>query len=324
MNAIVANQYGGAEVLEYTKVPIPSPKENEILVRIKATAVTAASIAMRTGKPYFGRLFMGLTKPKTTIQGTDLAGEVVAIGKLVKKYAVGDQIIAPTDLNCGAYAEYICLKEDNPIVKRPKNMTAIEATGMLDGATTALAFLRDVILLKEGQKILINGASGSIGTAAIQLAKNFGAEVTAVCSGKNKALVTDLGADHVIDYTKEDFTTRNTQYDVIFDTVVKLNYSSSKKALKKGGTFITPGLTLGILGQIICTAMFGRKKVKFAATGIRADDLKQRDLLFLKELIEDGKFKTVIDRHYRLDEMQEAHRYVETGHKVGNVVIDLQ
>lgn len=322
MNAIVCNQYGGAEVLEYTQVAMPTPKENEILVRIKATSVTAASIAMRTGKPRFARLFTGMTKPKVAIQGTDLAGEVVAIGKMVKKYKVGDEIIAATDLSCGAYAEYICLKEDNPIVKRPCNMTAAEATGMIDGATTALSFLRDVVLLKAEQKILINGASGSIGTAAIQLAKHFGAEVTAVCSGKNSELVASLGADHVIDYTKEDFTTRKIKYDVIFDTVVKLNYSQSKKSLKKDGVFLTPGLTMDILCDIISTALFSRKKVKFSATGMRAEELKQRDLLFLKELIEEGKFKTVIDRSYHLKEIQEAHRYVETGHKVGNVVID--
>lgn len=321
MKAVVSNKYGGSEVLIYSEVAKPSPKDNEILIQIKATAVTGASIFMRNGKPYFGRLFTGLTKPKVTIQGTDLAGVVAAIGKDVQQYKVGDKVIAATDLNCGAYAEYICLPEDGIIAPQPNNMTAAEATGMIDGATTALSFFRDSIQLKKGQKVLINGASGSIGTAAIQLAKYFETEVTAVCSGKNENLVRSLGADFMINYTKEDFTTQNIQYDVIFDTVGKLSYSKSKKALSDNGAFLTPVLLLSTLGHMLSSALFGRKKLKFAATGIRPEDLRKRDLLFLKDLIEEGKLKTIIDREYSLNEMQTAHNYVEKGHKVGNVVV---
>lgn len=321
MKAVVSNKYGGPEVLVYSEVAKPSPKDNEILIQIKATAVTGASIFMRNGTPYFGRLFTGLTKPKVTIQGTDLAGVVVAIGKDVQQYKVGDKVIAATDLNCGAYAEYICLPEDGIVLPQPHNMTAAEATGMIDGATTALSFFRDSIQLKKGQKVLINGASGSIGTAAIQLAKYFETEVTAVCSGKNEDLVRSLGADFMIDYTKEDFTTQNTQYDVIFDTVGKLSYPKSKKVLSDNGAFLTPVLLLGSLGHMLSSALFGRKKLKFAATGIRPEALRKRDLLFLKDLIEEGKLKTVIDREYSLNEIQTAHHYVGKGHKVGNVVV---
>ena len=321
MKAVVSNKYGGPEVLVYTEIAKPNPKDNEILIKIKATSITAASIFMRSGKPYFGRLFTGLLQPKIKIHGTDLAGEVVAIGKNVQQYKVGDKIIAATDLDCGAYAEYICLAEDGIIVQQPHNMTAPEATGMIDGAVTALSFFSDSIQLKKGQKVLINGASGSIGTAAIQLAKHFGTEVTAVCSGKNEALVRSLGADFVIDYTKEDFATQNIQYDVIFDTVGKLSYSKSKKALSEEGTFLTPVLLLGSLVHMLSSALFGRKKLKFAATGLRPEALRKRDLLFLKDLIEEGKLKTIIDREYSLNEIQTAHRYVEKGHKVGNVVV---
>ncbi len=321
MKAVVSNKYGGPEVLSYTEIARPNPKDNEVLIQIKATSVTAASIFMRSGKPYFARLFTGLSKPKITIQGTDLAGEIIAIGKNVQHYKIGDKVMASTDLDCGAYAEYICLAEDAIIVQQPHNMTAAEATGMIDGATTALSFFRDNIQLKKGQKVLINGASGSIGTAAIQLAKYFGTEVTAVCSSKNEALVRSLGADFMIDYTKEDFTHLNTPYDVIFDTVGKLSYSKSKKALSKNGVFLTPVLLIRSLFHMLFGSLFGRKKLKFAATGLRPEALRKRDLLFLKNLIEDGKLKTVIDRKYTLNEIQAAHRYVEKGHKVGNVVV---
>jgi NADPH:quinone reductase-like Zn-dependent oxidoreductase len=321
MKAIVSNKYGGPEVLIYTEIAKPTPKDNEVLIQIKATSVTAASVFMRSGMPYFGRLFTGLSKPKIKIQGTDLAGEIIAIGKNVQAYKVGDKVIASTDLDCGAYAEYICLAEDGTLVPQPHNMTAAEATGMIDGAMTALSFFRDSIQLKKGQKVLINGASGSIGTAAIQLAKYFGTEVTAVCSGKNEVLVRSLGADFMIDYNKEDFANQNIQYDVIFDTVGKLNYSKSKKAMSNNGVFLTPVLLISSLVHMLWGTFFGRKKLKFAATGLRSEALRKRDLLFLKGLIEDGKLKTVIDRKYALDEIQTAHSYVEKGHKVGNVIV---
>ena len=321
MRAIQVQKYGGPEVLEVTDLPIPKPKENEILIKIKASAVTAASTAMRTGKPYFGRLFLGLNKPKISTPGTDLAGIVVEIGHQVSKFKVGDAVIAETGINCGAYAEYICLSEDELIVAQPINMSPEEATGMIDGACTALAFFTDQVKIQKGQKVLINGASGSIGTAAVQLAKQFGAEVTGVCSTKNIELVKSLGADFVIDYTKQDFTTLEKNYDVIFDTVGKLSFPKSKRAISPNGVFLTPVLSLSVLGQMLFSSLFGNKKLKFAATGIRELDLRMRDLKIIKEMAEAGTLKTILDRTYRLEQIQEAQVYVEKGHKVGNVVI---
>lgn len=323
MKAIVARSYGGPEVLRIEEVPTPTPKNHEVLIKINATSVTTASTIMRTGKPYFGRLFLGFFKPKNAVQGTDLTGEIVQTGKEVTKFKAGDKVMAETGIHCGAYAEYICLSENDLIVKQPANMSPAEATGMLDGGTTALSFFTDSIRLKKGWKVLINGASGSIGTAAVQLAKNAGAEVTGVCSGKNKKLVLSLGADHVIDYTKEDFTQHAQQYDVIFDTVGKLSFKKSKRVLCKQGRFLTPVLTMNVLGQWLISSLFGRKKLKFAATGMRKEDLRMRDLLTLKKLAESGKFKTVIDRTYPIGEIQKAHEYVEQGHKRGNVVLFL-
>lgn len=321
MKAVVCTQYGGPEVLNVQQVNLPSPKPNELLVKIHATAVTAASCSMRTGKPYIGRLFLGLTKPKITIHGTDLAGEVVAKGAAVKKFDIGDQIVAATDINCGTYAEYICLSQDDVMIKCPQNMNAAEATGMMDGAMTAISFFRDCISLQEGQKILINGASGSIGTAAVQLAKYFGAEVTGVCSGKNKPLVQSLGADHVIDYQTETLNKFSSSYDIVFDTVGKLTYPQCKPILASNGVFLTPTPNLRIGFQMLWTGLFSRQKVKASATGLLDNSIKQKNLQLLKEIIEQGKFKTIIDRYYTLDQIQEAHQYVQKGHKVGNVIL---
>ena len=213
MKSIIVSSYGGPEVLQIKNVDKLTPGENEILIQIKATAITAASSFMREGKPYFGRLFIGLRKPKTTTPGTDLSGVVEAVGENVTKFKAGDHVMAETGLNCGAYAEYICLSEDELIVRKPDNVSYEEATGIIDGGSTALSFFTDSVAITLGQKVLINGASGSIGTAAIQLAKHFGAEVTAACSSKNKALVLDLGADSFLDYTTKDLEKTQQKFD---------------------------------------------------------------------------------------------------------------
>jgi len=323
MKAVIASRYGGPDVLVLKEVDLPQPNENEFLVKIQATSVTAAHCAMRSGTPYFGRLFIGLTKPKVPIPGTDLSGEVVAVGKNVKAFKVGDELIAATDLKGSCYAEYISLTEQDVALPKPGNMTHSEATSILDGATTALAFLRNVAELKPAQHILINGASGGIGTFAVQLAKFFGAKVTGVCSTKNLDLVKSLGADEVIDYTESDFTRNLKQYDVIFDTVGKTTFPKCKASLVNGGLYMTPVLTLSVLGQMIWTSLVGNRKAKFTATGLRKPEEKIRDLKYLVKLIEAGELKTIIDREYRLDQIIEAHRYVETGHKIGNVVVRL-
>lgn len=323
MKAVIAERYGDAQVLQIKNVAKPTPQSNELLIRINATSITAASSFMRQGKPYFGRLFIGLTKPKIKTPGTDLSGVVEAIGSEVVNFKIGDLVMAETGINCGAYAEYICLASDELIVLKPENISAEEATGILDGAGTALAFFTDQVVIKKGQKVLINGASGSIGTAAIQLAKQFGAEVTGVCSGKNKALVKDLGADTVLDYTKNELRDNMETFDVIFDTVGKLSYRKTKKNLKSNGVFLTPVLSLSVLFNMIFTSLFSKKKLKFDATGIRKKEQRMRDLVQIQEMLAAGTLTTVIDRVYSLEQIQEAHEYIDTGRKRGNVILSL-
>lgn len=323
MKRIIANKYGGPEVLFLEKGPKPTPNENEVLIKINATSVTAASTYMRSGKPYFGRLFMGFTSPKAKTLGTDLSGVVEARGSRVTKFQIGDQVMAETGLKCGAYAEYICLSQDALIVNQPEWIAPEEATGILDGGVTALSFFTDVCSLKKGDKVLINGASGSIGTAAIQLAKYFGAEVTAVCSSKNKSLVRDLGADKVLDYTKNELEKSTETFAVIFDTVGKLSYRKRKRNLQKTGVFLTPVLSVKTVFLLLFFNPFTSKKIRFSATGLRKPELILRDLRKISNMLEKGELQTVIDRVYTLETIQEAHAYVDTGRKRGNVVISL-
>lgn len=324
MKSVIANSYGGPEVFNVENVNKPTPKENEILIKIKATSITAASTFIREGKPYIGRLFIGLTKPKIKTPGTDLAGTIESVGAKVTKFKVGDNVMAETGMTMGAYAEYICLKEDELVVLQPDNVSPEEATGIIDGACTALGFFTDAVTISKGQKVLINGASGSIGTAAIQLAKESGAEVTAVCSGKNKALVLDLGADAVLDYTTDDLEKTQEKFDIIFDTVGKLTYRKGKKLLTAKGVYLTPVMSFPALLNMMFVSPFASKKLKFAATGMRKHDLRMRDLVTVQGLLQSGKITSVIDRVYKLDQIQEAHSYVDKGHKRGNVVISFK
>jgi len=323
MKAVVFTKYGPPEVLQLKEVAKPTPKDNEVLIKVHAASVTPVDCGFRSANMFISRFFTGLIRPKKTILGTELAGEIEAVGKDVKLFKEGDQVFAATDTTFGAHAEYKCLPEDGALAIKPTNMTYEEAAPVPYGGLTALPFLRDKAEIQKGQKALIIGASGSVGTFAVQLAKYFGAEVTGVCSSANIELVKSLGADEVIDYTQQDFTKNGQTYDIIFDAVGKSSFSRSKGSLTKNGVYLLTTFSLAIFPQALWTSKIGGKKAMFMATGLRPHSEKIKDLLFLTELIEAGKMKSVIDRRYPLEETAEAHRYVETGRKKGNVVITL-
>ncbi len=326
MKAIVARKYGSAEVLQLQEVEKPAPKDAELLVKVHATTVSVGDYRMRSFNipPLLwlpSRIALGFTKPRKPIFGMELAGEVEAVGKHVKRFKVGDQIFASTiAAGFGAHAEYKCLSENEAVVTKPANMTYEEAATLSIGANTALFYLKKANI-QRGQKILINGASGAVGTAAVQLAKYFGAEVTGVCSSPNVEMVKLLGADQVIDYTKEDFTKNGKTYDIIFDTVGKLSFLTCKGSLTQNGVYLTTFLSLAVVVQTLWTSIVGKKKIWFGDISARSASERKKDLLFIKELIEAGKFQVVIDRSYPLEQIAAAHRYVETGHKRGNVAI---
>lgn len=321
MKAVVFREYGSPNVLRVEEVPTPFPRPNEILIRIHASTVPTSGTFMRRGRPFLARMMTGLRRPKIPVPGTDLAGDVESVGPEVNAFAPGDRVFAASDTLFRAHAEYICLPENAAVVKMPSNMSYAEAASLCEGAMTALPFLRDHGKIAAGMRVLVNGASGAIGTAAVQLARHYGAEVTGVCSGKNVDLVKSLGADSVVDYTQEDFT-RSGTYHIIFDTVGKSSFLKCRGALEKGGLYLTPVAGMGILLHMLFSR-FGSRKAIFAATGLRSVADKKKDMAFLRDLAEANALRSVIDRRYPLDRVVEAAAYVDTGHKTGNVVLDL-
>lgn len=320
MKAMMCNQYGSPAVLQLQKVAKPIPKDNEVRIKIHASVVGPSDCAFRKADPFIVRLIYGLKKPKYPILGTELAGEIEAVGKSVKLFKVGDQVMALSPKSFGAHAEYKCLPEDDLLITKSALMTYEDAVAICDGATTALTFLRDKAKVQSGQKVLINGASGAVGIYAVQLAKYFGAEVTGVCSGANAQLVKAMGADKVIDYTKEDFTNNGQTYDVIFDAIGKSSFPRCKGSLSSRGVYLTTAPKLSIIFQMLWTAKIGSKKAIFATAGLMQS---KENLIYLRELYNEGKLKSVIDRRYPLEQLAEAHRYVDTGRKKGNVVITI-
>jgi NADPH:quinone reductase-like Zn-dependent oxidoreductase len=321
MRAVVHDRYGPPEVLRLAEVERPVPEDDEVLVRVHATSVNRTDCHIRQANPFMWRFFAGLRRPRRKILGSELAGEVAEVGAAVTEFKVGDHVFGIQGYNklSGAHAEFIPMQERSPLAHKPVGMSFDEAGAICDGALSALACLRKAELSK-GQRILVYGASGSVGTAAVQLAKHFGAHVTAVCNTKNVELVRSLGADEVIDYLREDFTKNGETYDIVFDAVGKHSFRRCRGSLKPGGTYLPTdlGFMWHVPLLIPLTRLIGDKKVKFAV-----EKFTKEDVLFLKGLIEAGEYRAVIDRRYPLEEVVEAMRYVETGQKTGNVVLTL-
>ena len=322
MKAIVYERYGPPEVLELMEVAKPTPKHNEVLIKTHATTVTSADWRVRSLEVPLGfrlivRLVFGISKPKQPILGSELAGVIESIGKDVAKFKVGDQVFAFSDAGMGCHAEYKCMPQEGAVVLKPPSLSYDEAAALSFGGTTALDFLRRG-KLHSGEKVLVNGASGGVGTAAVQLAKYFGADVTGVCSTANMELVRSLGARHVIDYTKEDFTQNGETYDVIMDTVGTAPFSRSKDSLKAGGRLLMVLAGLPDMLRIPWVSVTSSKKVIAGPLAVRVEDLR-----FLAGLAEAGEFRPVIDRRYPFEQIAQAHSYVDTGRKKGNVIITL-
>jgi NADPH:quinone reductase-like Zn-dependent oxidoreductase len=312
---VVYDRYGPPEVLRLVEVERPLPREDEVLVRVRASTVNRTDCGLRSAEFFVSRFFTGLRRPKQRIPGIELAGEVEAVGGAVTEFEVGDEVFGVK--GHGAHAEYVCVRAGGPLAHKPAGLSFEEAAAVPDGAALALACLRKAGPL-EGKSVVVYGASGSVGTAGVQLAKHFGADVTAVCDTKNLELARSLGADAVIDYTQEDFTRNGKDYDVVFDAVGKHSFRRSRRSLRPGGTFVSTDL--GYLCHLpvlaLATRWLGSRKVRLGVTRYSKEDVQ-----LLKRLLEAGEYRAVIDRRYPLEDVVEAARYVETGQKTGNVVL---
>ena len=320
MKAVVQDRYGPPEVLRIEEVEQPVPKDDEVLIRVRASTVTQTDTHARRADLFLWRLVFGLRRPRSRTLGVELAGEVVAVGSAVRQFKVGDEVFGHPSTLFGAHAEYLCVSERAALALKPAGMSFQEAAAVCDGASQALDTLRQADV-REGRRVVIYGASGSLGSAAVQLAKHFGAHVTAVCGTDHVELVRSLGADEVVDYRQQDFTKNGQTYDAIIDAVGKYSFRRGRRSLKPGGIYVaTDGgrFMVETIALLVVTRWVGSKRVR-SGIGRR----RKEDVLFLKELIEAGEFRAVVDRRYPMDQAVEAHRYVETWHKAGNVVLTI-
>ncbi|WP_082230739.1 NAD(P)-dependent alcohol dehydrogenase [Haloprofundus marisrubri] len=322
MKAVAATEYGGPEVLRPYSAPKPTPEPDEVLIRVRASTVGPANSAMREGRPFPVRFFSGLRRP-TSIPGDAFAGEIASIGRDVTRFTVGDRVFGTTAPNSGAHAEYVCVPEDGTLELTPAGVSDAEAAAVADNGLTAILFVQNVADLQPGQSILVNGASGGIGTFAVQLAAHVGAAVTGVCSTKNVDLVRSLGADAVVDYTATDVAETGETYDVIFDAVGKGSFAQFNRMLNPNGQYITTVPSVGILFDMARTRLVGDRRAVFAATGMKSTGVRKQYLRELQELLDSGEIRSVIGRRYPVAEIIEAHRYVDTGHKRGTAVVTI-
>jgi NADPH:quinone reductase-like Zn-dependent oxidoreductase len=320
MKAIIQNQYGGPDVLTVENVVVPTPKANELLIEVKASSVTTADSMMMTGKPYVGRLMLGLTKPKYPTPGTGFAGVIQEVGPEVTKFKKGDTVFGESIKTFGTQAEYMTIAEDDLVAIKPEDVSFEKAATVSDGLMTSINFLKNVIKLKPGQHILINGASGSLGSVGVQLAIAYGAKVTAVASTRNADFLESLGAHEVMDYTKTGFFQNLDTYDVIYDTVGKIDFNKAKGSLTENGIYASPVLGGKLLGQMLWTSFFGKKKAKFSATGALPKEVLRNILMEARSFLETGKVSPHIERKYDLNQVHEAHGYIASGRKRGNIV----
>ena len=322
MKAVVYREYGGPEVLRVEDVETPAPGPDELLIRVAATTVSTAEMAMRSGRPFFARVVSGLRKPKrATIPGSELAGEVAAVGANVTAFTVGDRVVASTGAGLGANAELSRVAADGAVVRIPDGASYEDTVAVCAGGLTALPFLRDAGRIAPGERVLINGASGAVGTAAVQLAKHLGAHVTGVSGAVSAGLVASLGADEVIDYAQTDFTTTGQRYDIVFDVAGKSSFSRCRASLTPGGRYLRTVPSLAILAQMPVTSHVGSRRAIVMFTGLRKPADKARDLAFLMGLLDSGRIRAVIGRRFRLEESVEAHQFVEGDGKQGSVVL---
>jgi len=321
MKAVFCTAYGLPEVLEIRDCPVPQISNKEILVKVLASSSTSADSFMRQGKPKFTRLFLGWKKPKNSSMGTGFSGEIVELGNEVSSFHVGDQIFGETIFGFGTNAEYVKISESTLALSKPNELLHVECATICDGFLTSYSFLKDIGNLQKGQRILINGASGSLGSAAVQIAKYMGAYVVGVCSSKNKQMVLSLGADEIIDYNSIDFTKLNHSFDLVYDTVGKSSFLACKKILTKHGKYLSPVFNISLLIFGIYTRLFSKKKALFSATGLKPISMLRPKLKDLTQLLVQKEIQVFIDKVYPLKDIVKAHQYIDTGHKKGNVVI---